>query len=191
MSETPVRLSPLARVRDTAVAGIGERAHLGHLNLRGDARDARFVEAVRGATGMEPPRAPNTLARAGELLLAWLGPDEWLLLTPPGAAPALQKALEGALAGLHAGVVEISDGNTVIGLEGTDAAEILACECPLDFHPRVFPVGSCAQSVIGKSNVLILREDAQRFAVVVRRSFAEYLHALLCHLAAEVRATQG
>jgi sarcosine oxidase subunit gamma len=56
-------------------------------------------------------------------------------------------------------------------------------ECPLDLHQRVFAVGGCAQTLIGKSNVLIVREDLQRFAICVRRSFAEYLYALLRHSA--------
>jgi sarcosine oxidase subunit gamma len=74
-------------------------------------------------------------------------------------------------------------------LDCPDATEILARDCPLDFHPTSFPVGSCAQSVLGKSGGLFAREAEQRFALCVRRSFAEYLWQLLCHAADLQRRT--
>jgi sarcosine oxidase subunit gamma len=188
MSETTARCSPLARVLGAPVAGIGERAFEGQINLRGEATDPRFVEAVRRVTGIAPPDSPNTLARAGARQLAWLGPDEWLLTTPPGEEGSMLAALDAALAGLHAGATDLSEGYTVIVLDGADAEEILACECPLDL--QALDVGHCAQTLVGKSNVLIVRETPERFALVVRRSFAEYLYALLGHLAALVRAAQ-
>lgn len=184
MSES--RRSPLARVLAAPVEGISERAFEGQINLRGDASDPRFVEAVMRVTGVAPPRAPNTLESAGARRIAWLGPDEWLLSTPPGEEHTLLAALDAALAGLHAGATDLSEGYTVIVLEGADAEEILACECPLDL--QALATDRCAQTLIGKSNVLIVREAPERFAIAVRRSFAEYLYALLCHLAALVRA---
>ena len=187
MSEPSQRRSPLYRVLEPAVEGISERAFEGQLILRGNA-DARFLDAVRGVCGIEPPVSPNTVATAGAKRMAWLGPNEWLLTAPEGEESALRAALEAALAGQHAAVVDVSDGNTVIVLEGADAVEILAGECPLDLHPRAFPVGRCSQTLLGKSNVMIVRETADRFAILVRRSFAPYAWALLRHIAAQRRA---
>ena len=191
MSERHTRAAVLARLIDPSIAGLGERAQIRQLNLRGDPEDARFAAAVRGATGLELPRTPNTLSRTETSQLAWLGPDEWLLSLPAGTQPALLARLREATTGLHAAVTDLGDSYAIVVLDCADAAEILSCDCPLDFHPRAFAVGTCAQSLVGKANALIVREAEQRFAVTVRRSFAPYAYALLRHAAMLVRAAAG
>ncbi|MFM7274232.1 MAG: sarcosine oxidase subunit gamma [Gammaproteobacteria bacterium] len=190
MSEHSERKSPLYRLLEPAVRDLQERAFEGQLLLRGDGAGA-FVSAVEAGCGIAPPLEPNTVATAGTRRMAWLGPSEWLLTVPAGEEAALRAALEAALAGQHAAVVDVTDGNTVIVLEGEDATEILCGECPLDLHPRAFPVGRCAQTLLGKSNVMIVREAPDRFALLVRRSFAPYVWTLLRHLAGQVRAAQS
>jgi len=183
MSDASARHSPLHRVTDRSVPGLSERAFEGQLILRGDAGDAAFRAGVRAATGLDLPLAPNTLNGHASARLAWLGPSEWLLTLAPGAEGAMQQQLAHALAGQHVSVVDVTDGYTTLMLEDPDAAGILARDCPLDFHPRAFPVGHCAGSVLGKANALFVREAEQRFALVIRRSFAEYQWALLAHAA--------
>ncbi len=183
MSDPINRKSPLYRVIAKGAAGLSERAFEGHLILRGDAADAAFDAAVRATTGVALPLTPNTISSAGTRRIAWLGPYEWQLTLPGEEAASMHAALEQALSGQHIAVVNVSDGYTVIVLDCPDATEILARDCPLDFHPTSFPVGSCAQSVLGKSGGLFVREAEQRFAICVRRSFAEYLWQLLCHAA--------
>lgn len=181
MSEASLRNSPLYRVLEPAVSGLSERAFETQIVLRGDAADAAFPAAVKNATGLDLPLLPNTVNAAGERRIAWLGPFEWQLTAPGADEAALVAALEAALAGQHAAVVNVSDAQTVILVAGADAVETLCRDCPLDFHPRAFPVGSCAQSVVGKAGALIVREAEDRFALCVRRSFAEYLWAQLRH----------
>jgi sarcosine oxidase subunit gamma len=122
---------------------------------------------------------PNTVTQGGAATLFWLGPDEWQVQTPAAQCAPLLGQLRTVLAGRLAAVTDVSDGHTVIVLEDPRAGELLSRGCPLDFHPAAFPVGNCAQSVFGKTGVLLLREAPQRFALVVRRSFTPYLyHAL-------------
>ena len=64
---------------------ISERPFLGHLNLRGDPGDGGFTSAAANVLGFRLPTAPNTTAGKGGLLALWLGPDEWLVVTPPDA----------------------------------------------------------------------------------------------------------
>ncbi len=57
---------------------------------------------------------------------------------------------------------------------------MLAKGCPIDFHPRVFRAGHCAQSTYGKANVLVHQtSDAPAYDIYVERSFADYLWACL------------
>ena len=177
--------SPLQRFFATAVgvcpadeAGVtlGERAFLGHLNIRGNPSDQQFLDAVEGATGVGLPLEPNTTAENGDLAALWLGPDEWLVLTAPDSAASTSEALRDALAGRFAAVTDVSGGQTVISLRGRHARDVLAKGCTLDLHPRAFGVGQCAQSHLAKALVTIRQVgDEPSFEVIVRRSFGEYL----------------
>ena len=71
-------------------------------------------------------------------------------------------------------------------IRGAHAATVLAKCCPLDFHPDVFPVGGCAQSVFGHVNALFYQPDAApTFMMLVARSFARDVWRLLCHSSAQ------
>lgn len=183
MSESIRQESPLVRFKlpaqgATARGGVSlsERAFLGHLNLRGNPDDPVFREAGQGILGLELPLAPNTVTEHGERVAYWLGPDEWLLVTPGEREHDLAQALRAALADQFAAVTVVSGGQTVIVLEGERAREVLARGCTLDLHPRVFGPGRCAQSLLGKAPILIRQvNDVPRFELIVRRSFADYV----------------
>lgn len=187
------RQSPLDRFFLTVSAGvppedaavvISERPFLGHLNLRGNPDDASFTGAAIAALGLALPTEPNTVADEGEMLALWLGPDEWLVVSPVDAQTSLSDSLETALEGVHAAVTDVTGGQTVITLSGPRARDILAKGCPLDLHPSVFKPGDCAQTIVGKANVTIYCvDDSPSFELIVRRSFAEYM-ALWLHDAA-------
>lgn len=159
---------------------ITERPLLGHVNLRGDPRDGRFIAAVERATGIALPLASNTVAEGQDITICWLGPDEWLLVMPRNRVAETAGALCTALDGVFAAVTEISGGQTVIVLRGRGARDVLARGCPLDLHPRTFAPGRCAQSHLAKAPILLRQLDLEpAFEIVVRRSFADYLWSWL------------
>lgn len=182
--------SPLAEVlaggpRPLQVDGrpctLAERAFLDMLNLRGNPADPRFAQAVLQHTGMHLPQRANTASIDPQRQLLWLGPDEWLLKLGPGEGPAAANALRQALQGVHSSVVEVGDGNTTLCVQGAGAADLIARGCPLDLHPRVFPVGSVAQSHLSRASITLLCvEPGTTYEITVRRSFADYLVRWLC-----------
>ena len=156
------------------------------MNLRGDGADETFQAGVESVVGARAPIEANTVSRVGEAAIAWLGPDEWLVVSPPDIKVGLSAELEEALAERHVSVNDISGGQTIIRLRGARARDLLNKGCPLDLHPRVFGVGQCAQSHIAKSNALIIQvDDRPTYDVVVRRSFADYLARWLNHAGME------
>ena len=168
-------------VDDIGDAGVtlGERRFLGKIDLRGEPTK-KFRDAVAGVLGVAPPTAPNTAAGDGAPTVLWLGPDEWLVVTPPGAEAETARALRAALAGHHVAVTDVGEGRTVIALAGRHARDVLAKGCPIDVHPRVFRAGHCAQSIYGKANVVVHQTSAApAFDIYVERSFADYLWACL------------
>ena len=165
---------------------MGERAFWGHVNLRGDGTDEAFHAGVESVVGARAPIEPNTVSRVGEAAIAWLGPDEWLVISPPDGKDGLAAKLQEALTGLHVSVNDISGGQTIIRLCGTRARDVLSKGCPVDLHPRAFGAGQCAQSHIAKSNALIIQVDnTPTYDVIVRRSFADYLARWLNHAGME------
>ena len=161
---------------------MSERAFWGHVNLRGDGTDEAFQAGVESVVGARAPIEPNTVSRVGDTFIVWLGPDEWLVISPPDIKDGLSAKLEEALAGLHVSVNDISSGQTIIRLRGARARDLLNKGCPLDLHPRAFGAGQCAQSHIAKSNALIIQvDDTPTYDVIVRRSFADYLARWLNH----------
>ena len=164
-----------------------EHAFCVHLNLRGDSSSSVFSEAVGAVTGTAPPEHPNTCVSSEHCRLAWLGPDEWLLIGVHedfGPAP-----LEERLAPLHHALTALSGGQTILRVGGENWRNVLASACPFDLHPRVFGEGACAQTVIAYTNVLLMPvEDPDRgeaLDIVVRRSFADHLARWLMDAAAE------
>ena len=160
---------------------LDEVALLDMVNLRGDASDAAFAQAIQSATGLALPVQANTASVSGDRQLFWLGPDEWLLKLPAGQGDAVEAAIRAALVGKHISAVQVGSGNTTFTVQGPAAADLLSRGCPLDLHARSFPDGSLAQSHVAKANVVLLCVKAETsYEITVRRSFADYLFKWLC-----------
>jgi sarcosine oxidase subunit gamma len=160
---------PLDGLQPIAVAGrlmVTPAPDFARLALRGDA--AALGAALGVALSIEPCHAVS----AGERTALWLGPDEWLLLAPPGT-------LDAAVAVPDAAVVDIGHRQVGLVLDGLGAADVLAAGCPLDLHVSAFPPGMCTRTVFGKAEIVLWRQGEARFHVEVWRSFAAYVHGLL------------
>ena len=154
---------------------LGECRIRGLLVLRGDVASAEFRDAVSTAIGIEPVVEPLTAARRRDVSMLWLGPDEWLVVTPDNRVERIERSLQGALDARLGALTDVSHSRAILSLSGPDAQSVLAKGCPLDFHPRVFGPGRCAQSRLAKCQVLIHQTgDAPMFEIYVMRSFAEY-----------------
>jgi sarcosine oxidase, subunit gamma len=173
-----------------AAVRLAEKTLPAAVNLRGDAGDGAFAEAIRQALGLELPTTPNTVSSNESLALLWLGPGEWLVVehqATPEAEARLAGKLRGALGGVHAAVTEIGENYACIAISGHKAREVIAKGCPLDLHSRVFGgTGHCAQSHLSKAPITLQQiDDAPTFHLYVRRSFSDYLWRWLADAARE------
>ena len=164
-------------VNDPGAAGVFlcERPFKGQLALRGNSADHEFVEGVQGVLKVGVPLDANTAIVGGDITLLWLGPDEWLVVTPDGQETELAKRINDALAGQHFAVSDVSDSRAVIGLTGVHARDVLMKGCSLDLHPRVFNAGDCAQSGLARCHMLLHQiNEIPTYDVYVHRSFSDY-----------------
>lgn len=144
--------------------------------------DAALLKRLEPVLGAALPLEPNTAAGGASRIL-WMGPGEWVLL---GGPAALDRAVSEACGEALHHLADVTDGRTILRIEGMAAADLLAKGCSLDFHPRAFRPGSCAQSLLAQVRVLIERpSEAPSFNLVVDRTQLAHLNAWLDLAAAE------
>ena len=130
--------------------------------------------------GVDLP-TPCTFASGNGVDVLWMGPDEYLVLAEPGRQAELETALreEGAAA-----VVDVSAQRDVVRLTGDHARDVLAHGCAIDLDPSVSPPGTCVQTLLARTGiVLMVREEG--FTILVRQSFSDYFEAWLADASLE------
>ncbi|MBK3581448.1 sarcosine oxidase subunit gamma [Streptomyces sp. MBT65] len=179
------RLAATTRSSGGAVR-LAELPFLAQVNVRLDAKGAA-ADAVGLALGLSLPLEPNTVVRAGELTVLWLGPDEWLVVGPPDTQRDVEDRIRAASGDEHVAVTDVSAQRTTLLVSGARARDLLAHGCPLDLHPRAFGAGRCAQTTLARTQVVLVARDevGAGFWVLVRSSFAGYLTDWLLDAAAE------
>jgi sarcosine oxidase subunit gamma len=177
-ADASARRSPLAGVR--LPEGISERPFLAQLDLRLDPADEAACAAIESVIGPLPV-VPNTFSGGPDASVLWLGPDEWLVVGPPGGERELESQLREALRGLETtvAIVDVSANRTAIELARPDGREILERGCPIDLE-RGLRSGKCAQTLLARANVIVQQlDDAPTYRLFLRPSFADYVAAWL------------
>ena len=159
-------------------------------NLQGNPMDAALLATAHREFDVVLPQVPNTTSRNESCMALWLGPRSWLLVAREGSShtmsPSTFAGCRNALNGAGGALFDVSASRVAFTIEGPAAASVLAKECPLDFHPRVFAAGQCAQSLLGHVNALFYRPAAtSAFIVLVARSLAGDVWHALCVSAAQ------
>lgn len=112
-----------------------------------------------GELGLPFGRAARDEAGA---LIVGSGPGEWLLLAPPGQAPAVAARFAG-LAGRApdelVSVVDVTHGRALMRLTGPAAAGVLATVCGIDLSGRFTPDGTAFRSAVAAVATDVIRDD--------------------------------
>jgi sarcosine oxidase, subunit gamma len=130
-----------------------------------------------GAVARAPhplPTRPNAAWEEGPRAALWLGPDEWLVLGPPGAGHEIVAEYHRALEGLHRSIVDVSANRVALEVSGPRAKDVMAKGCGLDLDRRAWTAGCCAQTLLARVPV-ILHEREETTGVLVRPSYSNYL----------------
>jgi sarcosine oxidase subunit gamma len=137
------------------------------------------ASAAGAALGLDLPTQINRAEASFDCAALKLGPDEWLLLAsgPVDFTPAL--------AALPHSLVEVSDRQVTIPLEGGGAALILNAVMPLDLHLDAFPVGMATRTQFERVDITLWRTGERSFHIEVWRSFAPYVESLISLIATE------
>ena len=132
-------------------------------------------EAAGRSFGIALPVDACRAEVAGERAALWLGPDEWLLLAPPGEVDTVFAALENALAGQPHSLVDVTHRQVALSVVGPQARDLLASGCPLDLAPDSYPVDMCTRTLFAKAEVVLWRRSAEEYHLETGRSFSGYV----------------
>ncbi|HZS85058.1 MAG TPA: sarcosine oxidase subunit gamma family protein [Stellaceae bacterium] len=153
---------------------LGERRSLAIVQVAAlGERDAAVRGGIAAGCGVAPAAEASRAARGGGTAVLWSGPGRWLVVAAEQPGSDLAARLEAALATAPAVVTDLGHARTVLRVSGPSARDLLAKGCPLDLHPRTFPVDACAHSLLGHAGILIHAVDAvPSFDLYLARSYA-------------------
>jgi len=138
-------------------------------------QDARAAGAKSWKPGF--PTLPCRAIADGQSASLWMGPDEFLLISPN------EISLAASLGGIPHSLVDVSHRQLGFELVGPNCTALLSGGCPLDLDLKSFPVGMCTRTVFAKVDIVLWRKADDVFHVEVWRSFLDYTTQLLAELA--------
>ncbi len=153
----------------------------GVITLKGQPDDAAFLSAVSGVMGLEPPRAPRTLAYGRQRALLWVAPDEWWILTHRNEAHELTAQLQVATAACFAQVIDQSSAYTGYWLDGHERMTVM--RHLTDFNVEAMPTQSGAGIMLARTRVMMVHPGIACLLVLVGRSNAQWLRRQIAQAA--------
>ena len=163
-------MTPLAHVTALPAQGM--------VTIRGDLKDAGFAASVKIASGLDVPDQRQVVDNE-DLALAWMSPDEALLLCSYADAPALADALTAAFGDQFAMAVVVSDARAVFDVAGPNVREVLAKLVPVDMAPGSFEKGEIRRTRLAQIAAAFWLTGDDSARLVCFRSVAQYAEDLL------------
>lgn len=168
------QLDQLISQNSTGGIVLHEAKLLGHLNLRGNSQDTAFLAGVHKALGVALPITPCSSEKSDLAQIMWLAPDEWLIVVDSGKEFEMEQKLRSCLTG-HFAVSDISGAQTLLEISGENVIELMMKSTGYDVHLDSFPVGKVIGTTFAKAGAHILRLSENKFQLVIRRSFSDYV----------------
>lgn len=149
----------------------------GKLTLKG-AKALTVLAACFGDIPTKPGEVREI--KVNHISVAALTPDEFLILTPPGAEKELATSLETEIIahGIFVSVIDQTSGLVGLSISGPRTTELMRKLCAIPFHSGEFPNLSVVQSSFAKIRGMIIRHDRgdlPTFELFADCSYGEYL----------------
>ncbi len=148
----------------------------GMITLRGSLSDKAFTTVVAAKSGCAIPKS-RMITKKADRALAWMSPDELLLLAPAAEASALTETLQASLTSAHALVAEVSNARAVFAISGSDVRDTLARLTPADVQGLA--KGELRRTRLAQVAAALWFESDTEARVICFRSVADYMSDLL------------
>jgi len=167
-------VSALDERESSGVVTVQELGLRGMITLRGDLTDRKLQKICKQVTGADFPAQGQ--ANAG---LAWMSPDEVLVMVAHDAVDDALAQIAKALKGQHHLAVNVSDARAVFEVRGPYARDVIAKLAPVDLHPQSFGVGDFRRTRLGQVAAAFFMTADDCIQVICFRSVADYTFRLL------------
>ena len=172
-------VSALPEAKFDGIAHVEECGLVGMITLRGDFSSATFTGTVEKVAGCAMPDVRKiSVAETGNRL-AWMSPDELLLVCDHGNAPSLVSALMEGFGTEHAMAVNVSDARAVFRVSGPAVREVVAKVAPVDMSGEGFAIGDFRRTRFAQVPAAFWMNGDESVDVVCFRSVAQYMFDLL------------
>jgi sarcosine oxidase, subunit gamma len=181
MSEpvTPQVVTPLGGLSAEGIAVVREIGPVGMIMLRVKNGTEGIESAFKSVTGADLP-ARRAITRHDGRAVAWMSPDEYLLILPRAEVGAALATLSAALEGRHHLAVDVSDARAVFRVEGARADEVVQKLCPVDL--QTLAPDEVRRTRAAQVAAALWREG-EGITVVTFRSVARYAFDILANAA--------
>ena len=164
---------------DSGLATVTEMPSQGMITLRGDLASGEIRKTLQTILSCDMPD-PGQIRFAEDRALAWMSPDELLVLAPYNEVPDVLAKTTKGLATTHALALNVSDARASFRLEGQHAREVLAKLCPVDLALDVFREGMFRRTRMAQVPAAFWLCGDEAFQIVCFRSQSRYVFDLLC-----------
>ncbi len=160
-------------------ARIEEIGPLGMITLRVAPDTPGLAASLKSIAGVKPP-APRGIATVDDRSLAWMSPDEWLLILPHAGVAKAMKDMEKKMGDAPHLAVDVSDARAVFRITGAGAEGVVARLCPVDLVR--LPEGEMRRTRMAQVACALWRTEGG-FTLVAFRSVGQYVFDVLANAA--------
>lgn len=161
------------------IARVDEVSLQGMITLRADLKDEAVQKALKPIADGDLPTV-GTARITGDMGLAWMSPDEMLVLCDYATVDETLARLTKALDGVNALAVNVSDARASFRIKGDHARDALGKLCPVDFSHDGFPQDMFRRTRMAQVPAAVWMCDDDTLQVICFRSQARYVFDLLC-----------
>lgn len=173
-------VSALDGARYSGMVALADAGPAGMVTLRGDLAAPGLAQALGDTLGCPVP-GQRRVVRGECGAVAWMSPDELLVLVDHARSAEVAAALNAALGGGFFTAAEVSDARAMIAISGAQTRDVLAKLCPVDFAG--FAIGEIRRTRAAQVAVAIWREDDDNWRLICFRSVAQYVWDVLATVA--------
>jgi sarcosine oxidase subunit gamma len=154
------------------------------IRIQGGSESAPTRAIIESVLALNLP-LPECSTQDKSKRLAWVGPNEWLVLCALEDEGGLFDELTRALADQFATVTLVSDSRVSFLVAGDVAADFVAKGCAIDLHVTAFPVGAVVTTRFAGLPAMLLHRDTLEYVLYFDVSMAGFLVDWLCDAAEE------
>ena len=153
---------------------------MGMITMRG----SLTAKGLGAALGKSLPKE-RKVVDGKDMQVAWMSPDELMVLCPKANVADLMARLEALLGTQHALVSDLSDARVFFTLKGANVREVVAKLAPVDMAPGQFESGEMRRTRFGQIATAFWMTGEDEVKIICSRSVADYMFKQLCLCAAQ------